>query len=223
VSVFEVPSRWPDAVRERVLRDEDQIARLALVEDLIFKYSKSLNLTGSGGRDAIREQIGEGVAVVLAVERALGGPVDESIRWIDVGSGGGFPGLAVAACSPAELFLVEPRAKRVAFLEMAMGLLRSVPHRAIRARLSARGIESVGGGVTPELRYDTGFDVWGARAVFSPEDWTSLFLACASPDAVVVQHLGLGAVLDSRLLELARVDFQRWSVVVGKRLAVSAA
>ena len=38
-------------------------------------------------------------------------------RWLDIGSGAGFPGLVVAAAEPdREVVLVEPRARRAAFL-----------------------------------------------------------------------------------------------------------
>src|SRR5687767_1639503 len=40
-------------------------------------------------------------------------------RWIDVGSGAGFPGVVLAACFPESSFvLLEPQRRRAAFLEM---------------------------------------------------------------------------------------------------------
>ena len=37
-------------------------------------------------------------------------------RWLDIGTGGGFPGLAVAIATDGPMMLVEPRKKRAAFL-----------------------------------------------------------------------------------------------------------
>lgn len=37
-------------------------------------------------------------------------------RWLDIGTGGGFPGLAVAAALPVTMELVEPRKRRAEFL-----------------------------------------------------------------------------------------------------------
>lgn len=43
--------------------------------------------------------------------------------WLDIGSGGGFPGLVVAIMRDAPTILAEPRAKRAAFLIEAAALL----------------------------------------------------------------------------------------------------
>jgi 16S rRNA (guanine527-N7)-methyltransferase len=40
----------------------------------------------------------------------------EAGSWMDIGSGPGLPGIVLAILSPAEVLLVEPRARRVAFL-----------------------------------------------------------------------------------------------------------
>ena len=48
--------------------------------------------------------------------------------WLDIGTGGGFPGLAVAAATDGETLLVEPRRLRADFLSKAaaeMGLYRT--------------------------------------------------------------------------------------------------
>lgn len=42
---------------------------------------------------------------------------DASGAWMDVGSGGGLPGLVIAVLSDRPVILVEPRRKRAAFLE----------------------------------------------------------------------------------------------------------
>lgn len=43
--------------------------------------------------------------------------------WLDIGSGPGLPGLVLACLNPAPIDLVEPRARRIAFLEQARAAL----------------------------------------------------------------------------------------------------
>ena len=56
-------------------------------------------------------------------------PRETSGRWIDLGTGAGFPGLVIAALRPAcEVLLIESRARRIAWLDrarVAMGLERA--------------------------------------------------------------------------------------------------
>lgn len=55
-------------------------------------------------------------------------------RWLDLGSGAGFPGLIVAAIGRRPVTLVESRAKRIAFLRQASTLLAIEPLIAIEGR-----------------------------------------------------------------------------------------
>lgn len=43
--------------------------------------------------------------------------------WLDIGTGGGFPGLAIAAASGRSVILVEPRRRRAEFLQRAARLI----------------------------------------------------------------------------------------------------
>lgn len=73
--------------------------------------------------------------------------------WLDVGTGGGFPGLAVAVARDTAMHLVEPRRKRAAFLQYAadaLGLLHVMVHASkvetVRERaevITARAVASV--------------------------------------------------------------------------------
>jgi len=75
-------------------------------------------------------------------------------RWLDLGSGAGFPGLIIAALSPAPVTLVEERALRADFLARAAELLavdiEILPTRAERvaprpfATISARAFAPLG-------------------------------------------------------------------------------
>lgn len=54
-----------------------------------------------------------------------GGP--EAGTWLDIGTGGGFPGLAIAAVSARSMLLVEPRRRRAEFLRRTAASL-ALPH-----------------------------------------------------------------------------------------------
>ena len=43
--------------------------------------------------------------------------VDDARDWLDIGTGGGFPGMVIAIASATPMLLVEPRRKRADFLE----------------------------------------------------------------------------------------------------------
>lgn len=75
-------------------------------------------------------------------------------RWLDLGSGAGFPGLIVAAIGRRPVTLVESRAKRIAFLRQASALL------AIESLIAIEGrrLETIA---------PTPFDIVSARA-FAP-------------------------------------------------------
>ena len=65
-------------------------------------------------------------------------------NWVDLGSGAGFPGLIVAVIGERPVTLVEPRAKRAAFLHEAAVAL-GVEHHV---RINATRVETVAPGPT---------------------------------------------------------------------------
>ena len=82
----------------------------------------------------------------------LGGRLDRERRFLDIGSGAGFPGLVIAAAINAQVTLVEARRKRATFLseaaiEMGLGNVRVQCARA------------------ESLDVGDGFDLVTARAV----------------------------------------------------------
>lgn len=93
------------------ITDPTAKARLDRYLDCLRRWSLKINLTGAETRNAAIDTL---VNPVLGAEDLLSGSV------IDVGSGNGSPGLILAALCPALTFtLLEPRAKRWAFLREA--------------------------------------------------------------------------------------------------------
>lgn len=75
--------------------------------------------------------------------------------WLDIGTGGGFPGLAVAAVLPVRMTLVEPRRRRADFLSDCVARLGMADRVAVHAAkvenvavqaevISARAVATVG-------------------------------------------------------------------------------
>jgi 16S rRNA (guanine527-N7)-methyltransferase len=108
-------------------------------------------------------------------------------RWIDVGTGGGFPGLAIAACVGGEMILVEPRKRRAAFLESAAADLGLE-----NVRVVARKVEQV----------DDQADVISARAVASADNLLHAARSCGS--AATRWILPRGRIDDEEIQALRR-------------------
>lgn len=87
--------------------------------------------------------------------------------WLDIGTGGGFPGLAVAIVRHAPMILVEPRRKRATFLEECAARL-GLGHVEVRAEKVER--------VEAEAA------VISARAVASIENLLRAAAHCATPE-----------------------------------------
>jgi 16S rRNA (guanine527-N7)-methyltransferase len=96
---------------------------------------------------------------------------------VDVGAGGGLPGLAVAILRPdARVTMVEPRAKRVAFLRTAVRELRLAGTTVFHGRADALG--------------SRGFDVAASRATFPPDEWFGIGRGLVRPGGLVLVFAG---------------------------------
>jgi len=120
---------------------------------------------------------------LAALELVRAGP---HASLVDLGSGGGFPGLPLAAALPGtRVLLVDSIAKKVAFLDAArraIGLADRVDVRAIR--VEALGVEALGveasrtAPAPPEPK--AGWEVATARAVGRLEELVELALPLLS-------------------------------------------
>lgn len=181
----------------------DELATLA---GLWLHYGRAMNLSGAHEPEALAEQVVEGLQVV-ALARALG--AERGDRWLDVGSGAGFPGLVLASQLPVELTMIEPRDRRAGFLELALAAIKA-RGRVLRGRVEASG------GWRPDPRERgvlvPGFRFVGARAVFPPARWLEVGAAWARLDGFVILHLHRE---DEELLSVSSskcMDSDRWSI-----------
>lgn len=169
-----------------------------------LRFGRAMNLSGARDLEGLAEQIAEGLEVVALAEK-LG--CVEGDRWVDVGSGAGFPGLIVASCLPVEILLVEPRERRAAFLELMLAQV-GAKGRVVRGRLEDDGLREERGGLVEA----SGLRWASARAVFSPEVWVQRAQVLLTEGGIAVVHLHRGDADPLGLAAAGAVDGERWSV-----------
>lgn len=139
------------ATRLGVTLPEGSGERLRRFWSLLLTWNARINLTGARNE---ADLVGDHLPDALAMLRL----VPEGARLIDVGSGGGLPALPYALLRPDDpVTLVEPRAKRVAFLRTAVRELKLAHVEVIDAR-----IEDVA---------ERPAEVASSRATFAPAEW----------------------------------------------------
>ena len=179
-------------------------SKIDKILEILSNYRRSLNLTGAGGRDGLEAHAVEALVAVRAALEADGG----SGAWLDVGSGGGFPGLVAGAIWEGPVTLVEPRAKRAAFLELAVASagLNAVVRRA-RLASGECVVLDAGGPIQP------GFSVASARAVFSPRAWICECAYWVRAGGVCLVHgRSAGDEADLGGRQRARAIYGEWQV-----------
>ena len=140
--------------------DGEAELRFARYRDLLLDRNSRLNLTAV--RDPIeveRRLFLDALAMLPAIDREIS-PADLARpRLVDVGSGAGFPGLALKIARPhLSLTLIDATAKKVAFLEEVIAGLGLTDARAVHGRVEELGQD-------PSFRES--FDLATARAVAS--------------------------------------------------------
>jgi 16S rRNA (guanine527-N7)-methyltransferase len=140
---------------------------------LLRKWNAAIRLTGSVEAAAIDRHVREALSLVEVFE--------PDARVVDVGSGGGFPSIPLAIARPdLTLTLVEPIAKKVAFLRECRRRLELASVRVLRSR-------------DDELfaRADfVHFDAAVSQATFAPAEWLVRGSALVRPGGLVVAMLG---------------------------------
>ncbi len=111
---------------------EDQRAKLLAYLDLLARWNSTYNLTAVREREAMWSQhLADCLAVLPALDRQLG-----TGRLLDVGSGGGLPGVVIAALRPAlQVSCIDTVGKKAAFIRQAAGLLQLPNLQAVHGRV----------------------------------------------------------------------------------------
>jgi len=123
------------------------------------RWASRLDLVGPGaGAEIVERHYAESLAALPWLPR---GPA----RLVDLGSGAGFPGAILAAARPdLEIWLVEPRERRAAFLAAAARRM-AIPLRIVGARVAA----------PLSADFPDAIDILTVRALrLEPRDWSAL-------------------------------------------------
>jgi 16S rRNA (guanine527-N7)-methyltransferase len=119
------------------LTDAQRAGLLAYVDQLI-RWNATYNLTAVRDRDAIWAQhVADCLAVLPALDRHLA-TTGQSPRVLDVGSGGGLPGVLLALMRPAlDVTCVDTVGKKTAFIRQVAGALALPNLHAAHSRVEA--------------------------------------------------------------------------------------
>jgi 16S rRNA (guanine527-N7)-methyltransferase len=153
---------------------EPQLQKLLDFLALLQKWNKVYNLTAvRDPQEMLTHHLLDSLAAVAPLRRHLAGlPADLQgrARLLDVGSGGGLPGVVFAICCPGlDVSCVDTVAKKAAFIQQAAAALQLPNLHGVHARVET---------------LQTPFDVVSCRAFASLPDFT----------AWSAQALGTGAV-----------------------------
>jgi 16S rRNA (guanine527-N7)-methyltransferase len=175
--------------------------------DLLATWNAKIDLTAARSAEELVDLM-LADAVVLARHEKPGSSV------VDVGSGAGGPGLALGLLRPdLALSLVEPLAKRVAFLRTVIGHLAAAPHRKGAARvIRAKGEELAARGEV--------FDVAIARATLPPAAWLDLGARLVRPGGTVWVLLAREPAPETTAWEIATEERYTWPLTGAERRAL---
>ena len=158
-----------------------QVAQLLDFMALLQKWNKVYNLTSvRDPQDMLTHHLLDSLAAVVPLQRHLAERSADAVagqgasalpaRLLDVGSGGGLPGVVFAICCPnLDVSCVDTVAKKAAFIQQAAATLKLPNLHGIHAR-----VESLAGP----------FDVVSCRAFAALADFTAWSRAALAPGAV---------------------------------------
>ena len=148
------------ARESEVVLSHVQIGQLKRYRDLLFERNQITNLTAVRDLPGIeRRLILESLRLVAPLQALPRRDAPGQQSLIDVGTGGGLPGMVLAiACPEFNVFLLDATGKKVAFLDEVVRELGLANTTTIHGRAEEIGHQP---------RYRNGFDVVSARAVSS--------------------------------------------------------
>jgi len=146
--------------------DSAGIDRLERFAALLADENQRQNLVSSSSLESVwQRHFADSLQLLDHVPRGTG-------PWLDLGSGAGFPGLAIAIAQPeSETILVESRRRRVEWLEQVVALLGLTNCRVVGSRLenvesfsaaviSARAFAPLGKLLNLSARFSTQATTW---------------------------------------------------------------
>jgi 16S rRNA (guanine527-N7)-methyltransferase len=134
------------------LATPEALQGMAELLDQVATWSRAIDLTAArSAEQAVDLYVADAAMLALRCTRA-------TPSWVDVGAGGGAPGLALAVLAPdVQMTLVEPRSKRAAFLRVVGSTV--VPGRTVTVRARSEQLN------------DQAWDHAVSRATLRPDQW----------------------------------------------------
>ncbi len=150
-------------------------AQVSLLLDylaLLQKWNKVYNLTAvRDPAEMMTHHLLDSLAAIGPLLRQTGG---QSVKLLDVGSGGGLPGVVIAiTCPQIDVTCVDTVGKKAAFIQQAAAALKLPNLRGVHARVESLRAEE-----------GAGFDVVCSRAFASLVDFTAWSSSALKPGAV---------------------------------------
>ncbi|MES2839054.1 MAG: 16S rRNA (guanine(527)-N(7))-methyltransferase RsmG [Pseudomonadota bacterium] len=141
--------------------DARQVDLLLDYLGLLQKWNKVYNLTAvRDPAEMMTHHLLDSLAAIAPLLHQVG---DRSVKLLDVGSGGGLPGVVIAiACPQIDVTCVDTVAKKAAFIQQAAATLKLPNLRGLHARVES--LNALSG---------QGFDVVCSRAFASLADFTN--------------------------------------------------
>jgi 16S rRNA (guanine527-N7)-methyltransferase len=152
--------------------DERQVNLLIDYLGLLQKWNKVYNLTAvRDPAEMMTHHLLDSLAAIQPLLRQVG---ERQVKLLDVGSGGGLPGVVIAiACPQIDVTCVDTVAKKAAFIQQAAATLK-LPHlRGLHARVES--LNALSG---------QGYDVVCSRAFASLVDFTNWSKSALNPGGV---------------------------------------
>jgi 16S rRNA (guanine527-N7)-methyltransferase len=149
-----------------------QADQLLAYQDLIAKWNKVYNLTAvRAPQEMLTHHLLDSLAAISPLLRQTGG---RPVNLLDVGSGGGLPGVVIAiTCPQIEVHCVDTVLKKATFIQQVAASLKLPNLRGIHARVESLKAEEGGG-----------YDVVCSRAFASLVDFTTWSRSALKPGAV---------------------------------------
>ncbi len=151
---------------------EEQTRQLLAYLDLLGKWNKVYNLTAvRDPTEMLTHHLLDSLTIMAPLRRHVQG---QAAKLLDVGAGGGLPGIVIAICCPEiAVICVDAVAKKVAFIQQVAASLGLPNLRGLHAR-----VESVAGHfdvVTSRAFASLGdFTAWSAQALAADGVWLAM-------------------------------------------------
>lgn len=162
----------PEDFRKATGCSDAALARLQTYEALLVKWQKAINLVAPNTLPELWQRH------FLDSAQLLDLAPPETVRWLDLGSGGGFPGLVIAALGVPVVHLVESDQRKATFLgeaARAMGLPGVTVHMKRAEAIDPPALHAAMGGAP---------QVISARALAPLKDLIGLARPLGGPDTV---------------------------------------